>query len=108
VAKIFPRSDIEGYSTVTDKSMNSAPIGEAGEIVHCAASQGLTFAVQALLAEGRIACDAKDRFGKTPLHWAAGQGHVDIVLALMDAGALVDSRDHFKATPLMLAALGGH
>ncbi|CAM9440104.1 unnamed protein product, partial [Ectocarpus sp. 12 AP-2014] len=26
----------------------------------------------------------------------------------MDAGAMVDSRDHFKATPLMLAALGGH
>ncbi|CBJ27756.1 conserved unknown protein [Ectocarpus siliculosus] len=26
----------------------------------------------------------------------------------MDAGALVDSRDHFKAAPLMLAALGGH
>ncbi|CAM9327967.1 unnamed protein product, partial [Ectocarpus sp. 13 AM-2016] len=76
--------------------------------VHCAASQGLTFTVQALLAEGHIACDAKDRFGKTPLHWAAGQGHVDIVLALMDAGAMVDSRDHFKATPLMLAALGGH
>ncbi|CAB1120601.1 unnamed protein product [Ectocarpus sp. CCAP 1310/34] len=101
VAQIFPRS-------VTDKSMNSTPIGEAGEIIHCAASQGLTFAVQALLAERRTACDAKDRFGKTPLHWAAGQGHVDTVLALVDAGALVDSRDHFKATPLMLAALGGH
>ncbi|CAM9419719.1 unnamed protein product [Ectocarpus sp. 12 AP-2014] len=108
VAQIFPRSEIEGYSTVTDGSMNSTPIGDAGEIVHCAASQGLTLAVQALLAEEHIACDAKDRFGKTPLHWAAGQGHIDIVLALMDAGAMVDSRDHFKATPLMLAALGGH
>ncbi|CAM9911091.1 unnamed protein product [Ectocarpus sp. 6 AP-2014] len=105
---MLPRSEIDGYSTLTDKSMNSTPIGEAGEMVHCAASQGLTFAVQALLAEGRIACDAKDRFGKTPLHWAAGQGHVEIVLVLMGAGALVDSRDHFKATPLMLAALGGH
>ncbi|CAM9819035.1 unnamed protein product, partial [Ectocarpus sp. 13 AM-2016] len=87
--------------------MNSTPIGDAGEIIHCAASQGLAFAVQALLAEGHIACDEKDRFGKTPIHWAAEQGHVDTVLALMDAGALVDSRDHFKATPLMLAALGG-
>ncbi|CAB1120608.1 unnamed protein product [Ectocarpus sp. CCAP 1310/34] len=108
VSQIFAPSEIEGFSTVTDKSMNSTPIGEAGEIIHCAASQGLTFAVQALLAERRTACDAKDRFGKTPLHWAAGQGHVDTVLALVNAGALVDSRDHFNATPLMLAALGGH
>ncbi|CAM9538860.1 unnamed protein product [Ectocarpus fasciculatus] len=108
VAQIFPRSEIEGYSTVTDTPMNSAPVGEAGEIIHCAASQGLIFSVQALLAEGRIACDAKDRFGKTPLHWAAGQGHLDVVLTLIGAGALVDSRSHSKATPLMLAALSGH
>ncbi|CAM9237143.1 unnamed protein product, partial [Laminaria digitata] len=49
-----------------------------------------------------------DRFGRTSLHWAAEQGHRNVVLALLRAGACVDPRSQRKATPIMLAASRGH
>ncbi|CAM9454738.1 unnamed protein product, partial [Laminaria digitata] len=46
--------------------------------------------------------------GRTPLHWAAEQGHHKVVLALLRSGASVDPRSQRKATPIMLAASRGH
>lgn len=51
-------------------------------------------------------------FGMTALHWAAYEGHTEVVRVLGWWGAAVDARTgHGKGqqnTPLMLAALGGH
>ncbi|CAM9655941.1 unnamed protein product, partial [Laminaria digitata] len=77
-------------------------------MLHCAASQGMLSSVLELLAGGLFLCDLSDRFGRTPLHWAAEQGHRNVALALLRAGASVDPRSQCKATPIMLAASRGH
>ncbi|CAN0340089.1 unnamed protein product, partial [Scytosiphon promiscuus] len=86
----------------------SPPVGNEQELMYCAASQGFTDSVQALLADGRTHPDVQDRFGRTALHWAAGQGHLETVMVLSSTGASIDPRSRCNATPLMLAALGGH
>ncbi|WP_285033346.1 ankyrin repeat domain-containing protein [Mycolicibacterium sp. lyk4-40-TYG-92] len=47
----------------------------------------------------------RDRAGRTPLHYAAGDGKLDAVTALIAAGAEIDAReDTGQNTPLMFAA----
>jgi len=47
----------------------------------------------------------RDRAGRTPLHYAAGDGKLDTVKARIGAGAEIDAReDTGQYTPLMFAA----
>lgn len=46
--------------------------------------------------------------GRTPLHRAAARGHTEIVLRLLIHGVSADPVDSRRATPLILAARGGH
>ena len=102
VATIFPRS-------VTAETRDARAVGdEDQEMLHCAASQGMLSLVLELLADEKHSCDLADRFSRTPLHWAAEQGHRNVVLALLKAGACVDPRSQRRSTPIMLAASRGH
>ena len=102
VATTFPQS-----ATVGGNKSPAVDI-EDQEMLHCAASQGMLKSVTSFLAHGNLICDMSDRFGRTPLHWAAEQGHRNVVIALLRAGACVDSRSQRKSTPIMLASLRGH
>jgi ankyrin repeat protein len=55
-----------------------------------------------------VAADFKDEFGRTPLLWAAKEGHEAVVrlLAKRDDVA-VDSKDDYGQTPLLWAAREG-
>ena len=44
----------------------------------------------------------------TALHWGSIRGHVDVVQALIDAGAEVDALDDKNCTALIFASLIGH
>ncbi|CEM15828.1 unnamed protein product [Vitrella brassicaformis CCMP3155] len=46
------------------------------------------------------------RLNRAALHLAAANGHADIVLMLLQAGASVDAIDRYGCTPLMAAATG--
>lgn len=51
--------------------------------------------------------NAVDPKGQPVLHIAAREGNLDVVKALVEAGADVDRRNAFKETPIMLASLAG-
>jgi ankyrin repeat protein len=70
--------------------------------------QGDAAAVKALLAQGTRA-DAKYRYDRTALSFAADRGDVEIVKLLLERGADVNAKDTFySATPLTWAAANGH
>jgi uncharacterized protein len=46
--------------------------------------------------------------GTTPLHWAVQQDRLDIVEALISAGANVNAKNRYGITPLVLAATTGN
>lgn len=77
------------------------------KLIHVAVT-GDSIGVRHLLQAG-ISPDESDAYGETALTWAAHLGHTDVVKDLLAAGADRDVRGRmFNATPLLLAARGGH
>lgn len=51
--------------------------------------------------------EARDGRGRTPLHYAAGAGYVELLQLFLSRGVDVNARDNWGETPLHWAALGG-
>ena len=68
-----------------------------------ASKRGDIFAVRHYLGKSREAIAARDRFEYTPLHWAAVQGHWDVVETLVERGADVNALGWDGGTPLHMA-----
>ena len=76
--------------------------------LHLAAYFGVEEAVKAVLQE-RVEADAKNTYGRTPLSYAAENGHEAVVKLLFEKGADLESKDNeFGRTPLSWAARNGH
>ena len=74
-----------------------------------AAKKGDVAAVKQLLKANKDLTNAKDTDDSTPLHCAAWKGHVEVVKALLDAGADINAKsrnDHYGDTPLHAASHG--
>jgi hypothetical protein len=74
--------------------------------LHLAAYFGVEEAVQFLV--GSDSPDPKDSYVRTPLSWAAANGHEAIVKLLLDKGAKLEIEDQYGRTPLSRAAANGH
>ncbi|XP_075166700.1 uncharacterized protein LOC142238827 [Haematobia irritans] len=61
-----------------------------------------------LLAHPQCSVDAEDKDGRQPLLWAASAGSAKAILALVKAGARVESADKDGLTALHCAASRGH
>ena len=104
--------DVALIRTLLEAGADHAALDEAGEtaLMH-AAHAGHLQAVKALLAAG-AAPDFKSEQGWTALAKAAYNaetecGYPQVIAALHEAGAELDTRIFFGITPLMLAAGGG-
>ena len=74
-----------------------------------AAKAGNVEAVRLLLDANSSLVNARDSDASTPLHCAAWKGHVDVAVALLDAGADLQAKNengHWGDTPLHAAAHG--
>jgi uncharacterized protein len=81
-----------------------AKSGNGDTALMIACFKGNKAAVEALLAKGAEV----NRPGWTPLHYAAANGHNDIIRLLLDKSAYIDAESPNKTTPMMMAARGGH
>jgi hypothetical protein len=75
--------------------------------IHLAAYFGLWKSMSALL-ERLHGVDPEDKGGRTPLSWAAGNGHEVAVKLLLDRGANIESKDNDRQTPLLRVADNGN
>ena len=75
---------------------------------HLAAYFGLKEAMITLL-ENRHVLNSEDSNGRTPLLWAAWNGHEAVVKLLLERGAELETKDNDSGrTPLLWAAWNGH
>ncbi|KAJ6780463.1 hypothetical protein PWT90_01829 [Aphanocladium album] len=65
-------------------------------------------AVVWLLLENGADIEAKDRYSRTALCWAAGNGHADVVRLLLEKGADIAAKNRYSRTALCWAAGKGH
>ena len=56
----------------------------------------------------RVDPNAASPTGRSALMLAAAAGHIEVVLALLQALASIDAATHGNQTALMMAACGGH
>ncbi|CZR65340.1 related to nucleoside phosphorylase [Phialocephala subalpina] len=75
--------------------------------LHLVAYFGVDKAVQFLISSDSP--DPEDSYGRTPLSWAAENGHEAVVKLLLDKGAEPETKDtEYGQTPLSWAAENGH
>jgi ankyrin repeat protein len=83
------------------------PLNISGSI-HDAAEKGDLQKIKTLLRDNPDLVSSKDvGLGRTPLHWAAIKGHIEVVELLLANGAAVNAKDRHGDTPLHAAAEGG-
>ncbi len=73
------------------------------------AARGHTLIVKTLLShKADVNLVSEGRFGTHAMFQAADGNHVEVLSALLQAGAKVDQVDSNRETPLMIAAIKGH
>ncbi len=74
------------------------------EDIHDAAKKGETVRLKNLLKESPALLNLKDKYQRTPLHWAGKYGRPEIIRLLLEKGADINEKDESGRTPLHLAA----
>jgi glutaminase len=72
-------------------------------LIH-ACSEGLTEEIRELLTQQKVDANSKDYDGRTPLHLACVEGHLEAVKVLLEFGADPFAKDRFGSTPVSDAA----
>jgi ankyrin repeat protein/predicted DNA-binding WGR domain protein len=76
--------------------------------IHTACYYGQDKVLKYLIDTAQPNLELLDKKKRTPLHIAALRGNYECVKVLIEAGALIDTREKLKKTPLLLAAKNGY
>lgn len=76
--------------------------------IHEAARSGDIEKLKSLIAQDSALVDARNEEGHTPLHSAAMEGRIDVVMFLLEHGADADARNTADQSPLLYAAYTNH
>ena len=103
--------EAEIVRTLIDNGADITAIGGIDDLMplHMAAGGnggGSVEAIEALL-EAKADIEARDKCGRTALHWAVSGLATDKAEVLLDAGANIEAHDHQKATALHYAGRRG-
>ena len=99
------KSDKVGAALLANPKTNVEIEDKAGEnaMMMAALNGDLEFVKQLIAKDAEV-----NKKGWAPLHYAAANGHDDIVKLLLDHSAYVDAGSPNGTTPLVMAARGGH
>ncbi|KAH0613684.1 uncharacterized protein H6S33_005570 [Morchella sextelata] len=75
--------------------------------LHLAATGTSQYDLRSLSSTEASKLNARDRDGRTPLHWAVLKGKVETVEALLEAGCDGNIKDKMETTPLHIAVMEG-
>jgi ankyrin repeat protein/GTPase SAR1 family protein len=70
--------------------------------------QGHLDALQFLVDFGHLAVNEEHQNARTPLHWAARNGHIDVCSFLLERHANINSQDQYLQTALHKSCKGNH
>ncbi|KLU84520.1 hypothetical protein MAPG_03561 [Magnaporthiopsis poae ATCC 64411] len=100
---------VQVYRNLNKYSRNCPP--EKTSLVHVASKHQMVGLLSAILQKADeigIKIDIKDQRGRTPLSYAAENGHRAVKLLLVTGKVTIDSKDQDRRTPLSYAAEAGH
>ncbi|CAL8067963.1 unnamed protein product [Calicophoron daubneyi] len=72
------------------------------------AKNGDSKEVQKFVDQHRANLNVRDSYNRTPLHFAASEGHYEVVKSLVEGQAAVDEPDTFGITPLLWSVYNNH
>ena len=99
-----PSPEAKAVEPVAEATQPEPPTAKAPDIsIWVAAKAGEIEAVKQHLAAGADV-DAKDKYGRTPLHLSPASGHKEIAELLIARGADVNAKNKYGLTPLHFAA----
>ena len=89
-----------GHQAVLDYFLREIPekadgTNKLGVAINLAARQGWLDIVRQHIAADPLAVHQRGWIGDTPLHWPAHEGYVEIVEALLDAGAMIEADEAY-------------
>src|SRR5262245_24237919 len=84
----------------------SISMSDEATFIEAAQNSDTTTVVAMLVAEPALV-NAAGEYDKTALHWAAEKDFLEIATALLDAGADIEARTSWGATPFEWAAVMG-
>lgn len=101
------RGDVARFCIEQGADVNAKDIHGAS-LLNYASYWGLIDIVNLLIEEGALVKKDATPRGVTPLHWAAAQGHSEIVKILIQKGVDVNANQFRGRTPLHMAVRSGH
>ncbi|XP_055956595.1 ankyrin repeat and death domain-containing protein 1A-like isoform X3 [Patella vulgata] len=76
--------------------------------LHQAAKENDAATIRALYSQNSKEINSKNNLDRTPLHWAAANGNMEAVQALIEGGADLEGKDKYGMRPVLWAAWFGH